>query len=100
MKRVKFDKIFPMHEGADYVKGPMIAADHLSFLMGKRIDEMCRSGDLLSEGLLKAQKLYQSDFVVIFSDVSVEVEAMGVELEYFRDNNPHPLRLLMPEKIE
>ena len=100
MRRETFDTIFPRFTGKNYIKGPMIAADHLAFLLHQPISQVCQSGELLAKGLLYAQKLYDSDFIVIFSDVSVEAEALGVELDYFPHRNPHPVRHLSMAEIE
>jgi MtaA/CmuA family methyltransferase len=77
----------------------MIAADHLAHLLDEPLSEVCHSGELLAEGLLKAQQLYGSDFIIVFADVSVEVEAMGVKLEYLPDRNPQPVKQLTWEEI-
>jgi len=78
----------------------MIAADHLAFLLNKPLDMVCKSGDLLAEGFLLAQKMYESDFIIIFADVSVEVEAMGVELHYSPAHNPFPKQVLERGQIQ
>jgi uroporphyrinogen-III decarboxylase len=77
----------------------MIAADHLAVLLGEPLGDVCRSGQLLVEGLLKAQKLYHTDFIIVFSDVSVEPEAMGVKLEYFPQRNPQPVIHLKVDEV-
>ncbi|NQS98893.1 MAG: hypothetical protein HQ591_10600 [candidate division Zixibacteria bacterium] len=100
IRRDKFDRLFPLHRGKRFIRGPMIAADHLAFLLGKPLDEVCRDGKLLAEGILRAQELYQSDMVIVFADVAVEAEAMGVELEYFSKGNPQPIRHLRPDEIK
>jgi uroporphyrinogen-III decarboxylase len=69
----------------------MIAADHLAVLLDEPLGDVCRSGQRLAEGLLQAQKLYRSDFIIVFADVAVEPEAMGVRLEYFPQRNPQPV---------
>ena len=83
--------MFPLHKGKSFIRGPMTAADHLAHLLNLPIDRVSRDGELMAEGLLKAQKLYNSDFIIVFADVSVEVEAMGIELKYFPNNNPFPI---------
>ncbi len=70
----------------------MIAADHLAQLLDQPLGDVCRNGRLLADGFLKAQKLYQSNFIIVFSDVSVEPEAMDVKLEYSVDGNPQPIQ--------
>ena len=78
----------------------MIAADHLASLLNEPLDQVCRSGELLADGLIKAQRLYRSDFIIVFSDVSVEAEAMGVKLEYLPGRNPQPFKHPSWEEIK
>jgi len=77
----------------------MIAADHLARLLDRPLDAVCKSGALLAEGLLTAEELYRSDLLIVFSDISVEAEAMGVEVEYSRDRNPHITTQLVPRDV-
>jgi uroporphyrinogen-III decarboxylase len=78
----------------------MIAADHLAVLMREPLGNVCRNGQLLAEGLLRAQKLYHTDFILVFADVSVEPEAMGVKLEYFAESNPQPVLHLDADELK
>jgi uroporphyrinogen-III decarboxylase len=78
----------------------MIAADHLAFLLGTPLGEVCRNGKMLADGFLRAQRMYHSDFIIIFADVSVEAEALGVTLEYFADQNPQPVKPLEIHQLE
>ncbi len=78
----------------------MIAADHLAFLLGKPLAEVCRNGRLLAEGFLRSRRLYGSDFIIIFADVSAEAEALGVSLEYFPDQNPQPVKHLSLHRLQ
>lgn len=66
----------------------MIAADHLALLMNKPIADVCRGGKLLAEGLLLARERYHSELLIVFADVSVEAEALGVRLDYYDHSNP------------
>jgi len=100
MRAELFKRLFPHHANKSFVKGPMIAADHLAFLLNKPIGEVCRSGELLAEGLLKAQQLYQSDFIIVFFDVLVEPEALGIELKYRKDHNPYTLSHINPGQLK
>ena len=93
MRDRNFHRLFPRIQGRKFAKGPMIAADHLSVLLNRPLIEVCQSGALLAEGLLKAQMLYGSEFIIVFFDVSAEIEAMGAELEYPPNRNPHPVKL-------
>lgn len=99
-RRDKFDRLFPLLKGATSAAGPMIAADHLARLLDRPLIEVCKSGRLIAEGLLKARKLYHSDFIIVFADVSVESEAMGVTLEYFHGRNPQPVEHLLWNELK
>jgi len=77
----------------------MLAADHLARLMHRPLDEVNRNGELLAEGLIQAQNLYRADFVIVFADVYVEAEALGVKLAYSPTANPHIISYLNPSDI-
>jgi uroporphyrinogen-III decarboxylase len=100
LKRKIFDRIFPRLKGNNFARGPMIAADHLAFLLNKPIDQVCRDGILLAKGFLLAQKMYDTDFLIIFADVSGEGEAIGGELEYSPIINPYPKRTLQYDEVK
>lgn len=100
MRREGFNRLFPLLEGENAARGPMIAADHLAFLMDQPLNQVCRNGELLGEGLLRAQRLYRSDLIIVFADVSVEAEAMGVKLEYMPDRNPQAVQHLLPDAVK
>ena len=95
-----FDGIFPRLTGRAVACGPLMAADHLAFLLNRPVNRVGSDGSLMAEGLLAAQSLYRSDFVVVFADVYVEAEALGARLEYYPDRNPQPTSYLMPERVE
>ena len=99
MRRDTFDRMFPLHRGENLIKGPMIAADHLAILLERDLGEVCRDGNLLAEGLLHARDEYDSDFIIVFSDVAVDAEAFGVELEYFPNINPQPATHLKSDEF-
>ena len=100
LRREAFDLLFPRLTGERCARGPMIAADHLAILLNQPLGEVCRSGQWLAEGLLKAQELYRSDFIIVFSDVAVEAEAIGVKLEYSPDRNPQTVQHLQPHQLK
>ncbi|TKJ39139.1 hypothetical protein CEE37_12020 [candidate division LCP-89 bacterium B3_LCP] len=99
-KRETFDRLFPLLKGATSAAAPMIAADHLAHILKLPLIEVCRNGKLLAEGFLKARQLYDSDFIIVFADVSVESEAMGIKLEYFHNRNPQPVKHLAWNELE
>lgn len=100
MKREVFDRIFPRLKGKDFAKGPMIAADHLAYLLNKPLNRVNNSGEAMAQGLLLVQKMYDTDFLIVFADVSVEAEAIGVELEFPENRNPFPKRPLEYNEIK
>lgn len=78
----------------------MIAADHLAYLLNQPLADVCRSGQLLAEGLIQAHRRYHSDFIIVFSDVSVEPEAVGVPLEYSPNRNPQPIKPFPSSEVQ
>ncbi len=100
MKSETFRKLFPLLESNELAAGPMIAADHLAYLLEKPLIEVNSNADLIAEGLLKAHKLYDPDLLIVFADIAVEAEAMGVELDYPNDSNPHPRTHLKLDEVE
>ena len=78
----------------------MIAADHLARLLGQPLDRVCQNGALLAEGLLNARSYYNSDFIIVFSDIAVEAEALGVLLEFSENRNPHVVSTVDPNDVK
>lgn len=68
---------------------PIIAGDHAAVISDMTIKEVCISGKKLGAALVNTFHLYGHDLVVVFSDVTVEAEAMGVNLEFPEDSAPH-----------
>jgi uroporphyrinogen decarboxylase len=80
--------------------GPIIAADHAAHLAGRKLSEVMQSADLLSASLLEAYRRYDGDFIVVFSDVNVEAEAMGARLEFPDDSPPFVAETIAPEALK
>ena len=80
--------------------GPIIAADHAANLEGKKIADVVQSADLLSTCLLEAYRFYDGDFVIVFSDVNVEAEAMGACLDFPDDSPPYIVKTVEPEALK
>ena len=100
MRDEVFNKIFPSLRQQKSARAPMIAADHLANLINTPLDEICKNGLLLAKGLITAKKLYHNDFLIVFSDIAVEAEAMGVKLEYHPSRNPHVVENLEPSQFK
>jgi len=58
-------------------------------LEGKSIKEYVQDGEVLAECQIAAQKFFEYDTVIAFSDLCVEAEAIGCELFFPEDNYPH-----------
>lgn len=68
---------------------------HGGALIGAAADDYLRSPDLIVQGLLKANELYQPDGLPITFDLQAEAEILGCELRWASDGPPsvasHPL---------
>lgn len=95
----KFNSLFPSFKNRNFAWGPMIAGDHLAHVLGKPIDQVVTDGHLIAKGVLKVRELYDSDFAIIFADIAVEAEALGVTLDYFPGKNPQIVKHLPPENL-
>jgi len=68
---------------------PLIAGDHAAHLAALTVEEVCTSGKKLGQALEKTFYTYGHDLVIVFSDVTVEAEAMGAVLDYSGGGAPH-----------
>jgi uroporphyrinogen decarboxylase len=60
------------------------------------LKSILHSSEELARVLLQAHERYQGDFVIVFSDVYVEAEAMGCRLEFPDDAPPHVVKPCPP----
>lgn len=67
---------------------PLVVANHAAYLTGQKENELYCDGEKLGKALLYCQNYYGYDAVIVFSDVYVEMEAMGGKLEFLEDNPP------------
>ncbi|MCS7249920.1 MAG: uroporphyrinogen decarboxylase family protein [candidate division WOR-3 bacterium] len=67
---------------------PLVVANHAAYLTGQKEKELYCDGEKLGKALLYCQNYYGYDAVIVFSDVYVEMEAMGGRLEYLEDSPP------------
>jgi len=68
---------------------PLIVGDHAACISGLSLKEICKSGKKLAYALEQAFLIYNHDLVIVFSDVTVEAEAMGVVLNFPEHDHPH-----------
>lgn len=61
---------------------PMVAGDHAARISEVPIKRIYEDGKTLGEVLVNAYRHYDLDAVIVFSDVAVEAEAIGAELEF------------------
>jgi uroporphyrinogen decarboxylase len=69
---------------------PIIAPDHASKITDRPLHEVLRDGRALADVLLEAHETYGHDLVVVWCDMYLEAEAVGVELEFPIGEAPHP----------
>lgn len=71
------------------------AGVHSAFVINEPADTFLRDPQLLAKGVVETAKKYKADGIPLVFDLSVEAEAMGLELKYWKDNVPsvreHPL---------
>lgn len=68
---------------------------HSAFVINEPSDKFLKDPELLAKGVVAAAKKYKADGIPLVFDLSVEAEAMGLTLKYWKDNVPsvqtHPL---------
>ncbi len=67
---------------------PMVAGDHAARLCGVPLARIYEDGPTLGRVLVEATRHYGLDAVIVFSDVAVEAEAIGAELEFPEEGIP------------
>lgn len=78
-------------------KAPWVpyAGVHCAFVIGEQADRYLKDPQLLAKGIVETAKKYKADGIPLAFDLSIEAEAMGVEIKYWKDNVPsvqsHPL---------
>lgn len=68
---------------------------HSAYIINEPADKYLTDPQLLAKGVVEAAKKYKADGIPLVFDLSVEAEAMGLEIKYWKDNVPsvreHPL---------
>ena len=67
---------------------PMVAGDHAARLCGVPLKRIYQDGATLGQVLVSAYRHYGLDAVIVFSDVAVEAQAIGAQLEFPEDGIP------------
>lgn len=79
---------------------PIIVGDHAAYLSGIPVKEVCKSGKKLAEVLENSFHIYNHDLVIVFSDVTVEAEAMGTIISFPENDSPYILKYPDLSKIK
>jgi uroporphyrinogen decarboxylase len=79
--------------------GPLVAADHAAQLSNVSVSQVVQSAKMLIEVLGMAHERYRGDFLIVFSDVAIEAEAMGCRLEFPLNAPPHVIKSVDPENL-
>jgi MtaA/CmuA family methyltransferase len=83
--------------GKQTPKAPWVpyAGVHCAYRISEPADKYLQDPQILARGLVETAKLYKADGIPLVFDLSVEAEALGVEIKYWKDNVPsirsHPL---------
>lgn len=71
------------------------AGVHCAFVINEPADSFLKDPGILARGIVETAKKYKADGIPLVFDLSVEAEALGVEIKYWKDNVPsvqsHPL---------
>jgi uroporphyrinogen decarboxylase len=95
----RFQASLAGQDSCQMAAGPLVAADHATQLAGLPLSQVVKSSELLAQVLGSAHELYRGDFLIVFSDVAVEAEAMGCHLEFPENAPPHVVQSVEPEKL-
>ena len=79
--------------------GVVVGGDHAAFRAGIPVPTALSDASALADVLLAALEDYGSDFVVVFSDVTVEAEAMGATVRWTDDDPPRVETGVAAERI-
>ncbi len=76
---------------------------HCAYLIQEPADRYLQDPELLAKGVTNAAALYHADGIPLLFDLSVEAQAAGCELSWWKDNVPsvssHPCSKNTPEEI-
>ncbi len=81
-EKTEFTPIWLMRQAGRYMKSYRDIRSKVSFI------QLCKNSDLAAEVTIKAQEELGVDAAIIFSDILVIVEPMGLNLEYSQEDGP------------
>jgi uroporphyrinogen decarboxylase len=79
---------------------PMVMANHAARLEGYSISEAVTQPDTLARVLYSAYRFYGYDLVMVFTDTTVEAEAMGAQVLIPEDDDPFLLEQPRVSRLE
>ncbi len=81
-EKTAFTPIWLMRQAGRYLKEYRDIRTKVSFL------ELCKNPQLAAEAAVTAQEKIKADAAILFSDILLIVEPLGLELEYSREDGP------------
>ena len=79
------------------------AGVHCAYLIHEPAERYLQDPELLAKGVTHAAELYQADGIPLLFDLSVEAQALGCELNWWKDNVPsvssHPCSKRTPAEL-
>ncbi len=88
-----YTPVWLMRQAGRYMKEYREIREKVSFL------ELCKDKELVAEVTIMAVRKIHADAAIIFSDLLVPVEAMGLELNYSRSDGPAISGLSSPAQV-
>ena len=82
LEKISFTPVWLMRQAGRYMKDYRDLREKTPFL------ELCKNKDLVTEVTVRAQEKIGADAAIIFSDILLILEPMGLELEYLKNGGP------------
>jgi uroporphyrinogen decarboxylase len=85
--------------GIDRVPAVPLIGNFAGRMAGHTVSEIARDGTKLAKSIEYTYNMIKPDLVTILTDLSIEAEAMGCELEFFDDDVPVVKKHISPDEI-